>query len=153
MQKRPAHECTTIDQADYAWPIEVTEREGRFEARLPFRAVVADEATRDEAIGALVHCYAELAWKGSINPHYPYRVGSPPIQHVLEILQDALQFTVELRRDNWEENVLAGENTAAAREQKTTAGGAWVDTQFNRRNEVISGLGTAIAALARVKEL
>lgn len=126
-----------------------------FTASLPFREGVEFKgATRDEAIGNLIRGYAELAWEGFVNPYAPHRRGVPAIQHVLEILVTRLEFEAGLRRSDWQENVLTVENVAAAQERQTTAGGAWLDTpQFKRRNDVISGIATAIAALARVKEL
>lgn len=125
-----------------------------YEATLPFRDVVAEGSSEMEAVGALVLQYCDLARCGSINPSRPYMVGAPPLQHVLELLEEQLGFFTLLRYDDWRENVLSRENVDEAAAQDTTACGVWRDDgRFKRRNEVIGGIATAIAAIARVKEL
>ena len=138
------------------WRLETRELEsGQWDANLPFRGVYAQGSSKDEAIGGLFRVYCQLARDGSFNPHFPQRVGAPPIQHAIEILEELLRFHTTCRFDDWREH--AGECDPPSKPEpgsETTAGGLYTrDPRFNRRNEVISGLATAIAALARVKEL
>jgi len=94
------------------------------------------------------------SWNGSINPYNPSAVGSPIIQHVLEILQHALSDQVAQRYQDWSEGAPGREVVELAEQEGTTAGAAWSKSPtFTRRNEIVSGIATAIAALARVKEL
>jgi hypothetical protein len=134
------------------WKLEATQLEsGQWDARLPFRSLYAQGSSKDEAVGGLMREYCQLAREGAFNPHRPHHVGAPPIQHAMEILEEQLRFHTASRYDDW--NELAGESIPAD-PPETTAGGMYTrDPRFARRNEVISGLATAIAALARVKEL
>jgi hypothetical protein len=132
---------------------------GMWDAHLPFRRVYAQGSSKEEALAGLVRVYCQLARDGSFNPHFPQRVGAPPIQHAIEILNEILKFHVTSRYDDWRDLASecdhpADDRGAAKPGEETTAGGRYTrDPRFNRRNEVISGLATAIAALARVKEL
>jgi hypothetical protein len=100
-----------------------------YEATTPDRRVVWLEKTPERAVAAMLHGVAMLARDGSMDPNEPGRVGAPPIQHVLNILSERLAWHVARRRESY---------LAAAQA---------------RANEVISALGTAISALARIKDL
>lgn len=105
---------------------------------VPYRQVECEGATEKDAIGNLIEMVADLAYTGKIDPSDPGRVGCHPIQHVLNVLTDRLTWELDRRQDcaehHSDDDVVALQQTAA-------------------RNEVIAGLSTAIAALARVKAL
>jgi len=153
------NEVTTAKEqwAEWAkdWAPEFMQEGDAWSARLTFRQVWAQGKTKEEALAALTRIYCELSRDGSFNPKRPHHVGAPPIQHAIEILQELLAFHTSCRYDDWREQALQDE--AAPRESgqdEATAGGNYTrDPRFARRNEVISGLATSIAALARVKEL
>lgn len=128
----------------------------RFEARTPYRQIIYEGKTEKEAIGWMLADMVRLGRDGSIHPDYPHRPGVPPIQHALSLLTEQLAFEIDTRRQ--------GFSDAAATLGQTKNGGlspsdmtyqqvADASPMFQRRNEVIAGLATAIAALARVKEL
>jgi hypothetical protein len=141
---------------------EVKQTEHGFEARTPYREIVYLANTEREAIGGMLKGVAELAWKGSLDPAAPTRVGSPPLQHTMDILCDHLQWHLERRRERIEDSHSerfgdpgdsdAGRFGGAPDSSETLwAQGCYSD--LARTNEVISGLATSIAALSRIKAL
>lgn len=128
--------------------------EEKYEATLPFRRLVCVGPTKEVALATLIRSYCELARDGSFNPHAPKDRGAPTIQHVMSLLLEELHKQVQFRYSDWEHMTTTEKAQVEAEKLGTTAGGAWTkDPAFARRNEVISGLSTALAALARVKEL
>ncbi len=119
--------------------------DGTFCAFLADRACGFDGATEHEAIANLVQGAAELARAGHIDPRNPKAPGVPPLQHVLTLLQEKLAWHVEQRGAHIR---LGGPNDPFQLKPE-----ALKNDQWQRHNEVISGLATAVAALARVKEL
>lgn len=139
------------------WTLEIKASAGahetqRFFASLPFRDVVGEGATVEEAAGDLLRAYARLAYYGSLDPEAPNDVGAPPLQHVMNILQRLLQKRLLQRFEDWRDRSIDAHAEAGFPE--ATAGSNWTkDPIFARTNEVLSGIATAIAALARIKEL
>lgn len=126
----------------------------RYEASLPFRQVICEGDTEASAVASLMRSYCEMARAGSFNPHSPFNRGAPTIQHVMSLLMEELGRQLQYRYSDWEHMTQTEEVHDQAVELETPAGGAWTkNPAFARRNEVISGLSTALAALARVKEL
>lgn len=115
-----------------------------FEARTPYRDIVYWGDTEKEAIGAMLKGVAELAWKGHLHPEQPERKGSPPLQHAMQILADHLSWQLERRRERIDDSHDVLEGSTA--ETQCVA-------DLARRNELICGLATSIAALARIKAL
>lgn len=119
-----------------------------YEAWTPYRMVTYDGTTREEAIASLLFGVADLARQGAFNPHDAMAKGSPPLQHTMEILQERLNWHMAQRKDCIEttttQNDENGQVMRADEVLMSTAG---------RHNEAIISLGTAIAALARVKDL
>lgn len=128
--------------------LEFTLRKGEmFEAATPYRNCVYAGDTPAEAIGCLLLGVAELSRNGSIDPSRPNLSGSPPIQHAIHLLTERLLWQVELRREHLVEyGSPLGAGPAYHVEDDTVKAIA-------RDNEIISALGTSIAALARVKDL
>lgn len=118
----------------------VTPSADGYEARTPYREVVFLGSTEREAVGAMLKGMAELAWKGSLDPEAPERKGSPPLQHTMSILSDHLRWHLERRREQIDDSpgIPAGQERLP---------------DLTRTNDVISGLATSIAALARIKAL
>lgn len=116
-----------------------------FEARTPYRQVVYWGETEKDAIGAMLKGVADLAWKGHLHPEQPERKGSPPLQHAMNILADHLSWHLERRRERIDDCSSEPVEDSVAESQCLT--------ELTRRNEVISGLATSIAALARIKAL
>jgi hypothetical protein len=116
----------------------------KFYASLPFRQVFFEGATADDALACLVRGYCELSRNGSFNPGNPDARGVPMLQHVLEILQEELNSRLQLRR---------GCVLPERKEDDTPANEPVYDDTTSKRSDVIAGLATAIAALARVKAL
>lgn len=114
--------------------------EGSFEAAMPYRNHVYKGRTVEEAVGAMLKGTALLAREGSLDPNLPWECGVPVIQHVIHVLTERLLWHVERRREH-----LTAEGSADQPGERERA--------VNRDNEIISALGTSIAALARVKDL
>ena len=133
-----------------------------YEASTPYRAVYYQGDTPGAAVAALLKGLAILSREGAINPNAPHMVGAPPIQHAIHILTERLLLMVERRRDHL---VMSGyaENPESVAATQLTADhlkGPPEDELLDqmvravaRDNEVVSALATAIAALARVKDL
>jgi hypothetical protein len=119
---------------------EVKETATGFEASTPYRQVVYLGETEEEAIGAMLKGVAELAWYGSMDPADPDRKGCSPLQHTMSILCNHLRRHLERRR----------ERIDASYDQELEA---QLGADLARTNEVIGGLATSIAALARIKAL
>ena len=129
----------------HTFEYEVKPAAAGFEARTPYRQVVYLGETEREAIGAMLKGVAELAWRGHLHPEHPERQGSPPLQHAMQILADHLSLELERRRDRIEDCSAEPVDDSAAQTQCIA--------DLGRRNEIISGLATSIAALARIKAL
>jgi hypothetical protein len=150
----------TLESGSAPWPVSINCASDddvaprNFSVVCAHRQVMFTGNTLEEAVGHALKGYAELGWNGSINPYNPSAVGSPIIQHVLEILQHALSDQVAQRYQDWAEGAPGREVVELAEQEGTTAGAVWSKSPtFTRRNEIVSGIATAIAALARVKEL
>lgn len=134
-----------------------------YEASTPHRSVAYGGRSPEEAIGALLLGMMFLARDGSINPNNPRMRGVPPIQHVIEVLNERLIWQIERRRERLDNAKADGPGAPAAippssndpeaktfhedlLHQSALAGIA-------KDNEIISALATSIAALARVKDL
>ena len=121
---------------------------GTFEAWTPYRHVTYSGTTREEAIASLLFGVADLARTGAFNPHDAMAKGSPPLQHTMEILQERLNWHMAQRKDCIETATI--EHTPKCAEPRADE---VLMGQAGRHNEAIISLGTAIAALARVKDL
>lgn len=119
-----------------------------FEAEVPYRQITWGGATEAEAVGAMLHGVAELARRGSIHADHPERPGVTPIQHAMTILSEHLDWHVERRREQIDHTNRKQNETPDSHDVELPN-----NPRLNRLNEIISGLATAIAALARVKEL
>lgn len=144
-----------------------------YEASLPYRAIVYQGDTAEEALGNLLKGVCQLSREGAINPSNPFSAGSPPIQHAIHILTERLLLTVERRQDHllmsgYAENPMhvgaltisgfAAEggddsHSAATRRGEAEQLGEQLLRAVSRDNEIVSALATAIASLARVKDL
>lgn len=111
----------------------VREVNGMFEASCPAREIVCIRETRDEALGALIRCYCRLGRSGAIDPSDPEAGGDDVIQHVLSVLTEHLQHVLEMRREVQHVDECRGYDAAAYGER-------------------IASIGTAIAAVGRVKD-
>lgn len=137
-----------------------------FQASTPYRAVFYQAETPEMALAALLKGACVLSREGAINPHNPHRAGSPPIQHAIHILTERLLQMVEGRQDHlfmsgYAENPAHVGAIAATVLTAEHFPGPSKNDELNeqmmraiaRDNEVISALATAVAALARVKDL
>ncbi len=145
----------------------------KFEASTPYRASVYRGDTPEEALGYLLKGMALLSREGAINPSSPYYPGAPPIQHAIHFLTERLLCMVERRQNHL---VMSGyaehpahvgaviisastgetkedEQTKKAREAHYEELNEQMMRAVARDNEVVSALATAVAALARVKDL
>jgi hypothetical protein len=115
----------------------------KFYASLPFRQVRYEAATAEDARANLMRDYCLLSRRGSFDPNNPNAEGVPMLQHVLEVLQEELDERLKSRRE------------CTRRDEATDTPGSdpAYDDVASKRSEVIAGLATAIAALARVKAL
>jgi hypothetical protein len=138
MRPNPYQNCEEPLGFEYS----VVQKGTSFEASIPYRQIVWLGNTEREAIGSMMRGIAQLARDGSLNPDCPSRTGSPPVQFALDVLTEELGRAVELRRED------AVDASASLGQPALLA-----TPDFARRNEVVSGIATAIAALARVKEL
>lgn len=114
--------------------------EWMYEATTPYRNCVWTGYSQEEAVGAMLKGVAEMARDGSINPARPADLGAPPIQHAIELLTERLMWQSDRRR----EKVVGGGPLSPVSDYITA---------IARDNEILAGLATAIAALARVKDL
>lgn len=136
----------------HVFEYEVKPTESGFEARTPYREIVYLGSTEQEAIGAMLKGVAELAWRGSLDPAAPERKGSPPLQHTMDIICDHLRWHLNQRRERIESSHTeispfgSGPSSDLPRELRCLS-------ELARTNEIISGLATSIAALARIKAL
>jgi hypothetical protein len=110
----------------------VVQVDGKFEASCKARNVVCVGETADEALGALVKYYCDLGRRGCIDPSNPEALGNGAIQHVLSVLTEELTRVIETRRD------IQFDATRVS------------DMRFY--SEHVTALGTAIAAVGRVKD-
>lgn len=148
-----------------------------FEASTPYRHCVYQGDTAEEAIGCMMKGMALLSREGAINPNNPHGIGSPIIQHAMEVLSERLLWNIEQRQNHLVMGGYADSPSniwpspyASARYTAGAVGGEGKDDSvskqaredaFNeqmvktvaRDNEVVSALATAIAALARVKDI
>jgi len=117
-----------------------------FTGATPYRQCTYCGASVEEVIGAMFFGLTTLARNGAINPEQPAEPGDPPIQHAMHILSERLKWQVEARhgvigRDPIELLSLSKDDYFSAIQEST------------RCSEIIAALATAIAALARVKDL
>lgn len=121
-----------------------------YSASTPYRAIEHTGKTLEEAIGSLLFSYSCLSRDGAFNPHLPAEQGDPPIQHVIHILTERLNWHVERRHQHMTEASIApaGPPNAPYTGNREQALAATKDD-----NDIVAALGTAISALARVKEL
>lgn len=141
------------DTAPQPWPFEYKVEQFQskpeiWHATTPYRQIVWAGETREEAIGMMLRGFAELARGGSLDPANPHRIGETDMQHAMACLTTALARHVERRREQIE-----FQNERQGKPDKPQAYDQLDPQSFNRLNEIISGLATSIAALARVKEL
>jgi hypothetical protein len=133
-------------------------------ARTPYRQVFYCGDTEHEAIGHMLRGVAQLAREGYLNPNDPESKGVPPLQHVLSLLTEFLVKNVAQRQEIIETARWVTETTPRTTEYVESKGydpsipvednrKNLTNPDFLRLNEIISGISTAIAALARVKEL
>lgn len=151
----------------YAWPFKVEEgvpgSNAAWCASLPFRNLRCDGSTRDEAIGSLIHYYAELARSGGIDPSNPEDIGQTTIAHTITVLAEALEAQLRLRKEVRPrviaDNPRGKERRGSVIEQSVYHYELMVDElickdpEFVRVNSSIAGIGTAMAALGRVQAL
>lgn len=145
------------DRGPTPWAFEYTLRkaesprpDGRpiYEVTTPYRQIIWAGDTPEEAIGTAMRGLAELAREGKLDPECPARRGVPPIQHAMRILADQLAWHIDRRREQIEfVNEKADERPDSNDIEMPNS------PRLNRLNEIISGLATSVAALARVKEL
>lgn len=122
-----------------------------YQGSTPYRQIVYHGQTPEEVIGAMLHDMAELAWRGHLNPGDPEQKGAPPLQHVMQILSYSLEWHIERRKEQIEVDNSRNPDGVPAPDPNDMR--LPTSPRLNRLNEIISGLGTAIAALARIKEL
>lgn len=103
-------------------------------ASCPYRHIECEGDTEKDAIGNLLEYYCQLSYEGALDPSDPEKMGCRPIQHVMSVLVDRMTDQLEKRQYTIEKSDDDSVNVSY-------------------HNEVIAGLATAIAALARVKAL
>jgi len=148
-----------------------------FEASTPYRHCVYAGESAEEAVAALMKGMALLSREGAINPNNPHGVGAPIIQHAMEVLSERLLWNVEQRQNHlvtggyadspgniWPSPYSSARYASAFPEGEDQGGAKSKQAReeaFNeqmvravaRDNEIVSALATAIAALARVKDI
>lgn len=124
-----------------------------FAAMAPYRGCVWTGETTEEAIGGMLHGYAELARKGNIDPSHPNDKGSPPIQHAIHTLTERLLWQVERRKEHLGMADEYSHPGMKVSEEDSERFYYQALSDIARDNEIISALSTSIAALARVKDL
>lgn len=129
----------------HAFAYEVLVNGGMFIARTPYRHVDYEAETREKAIGSMLRGMVEMGRDGALHPDCPTKPGTlAPLQHVMNILTEKLEWNLARRAD------------LLFAHYQTHPGGSDdypQDPKLARYNEVIAGISTGIAALARVKEL
>jgi hypothetical protein len=120
------------------WIAKVSQSSDRVSIRCPYRELVVEGDSLNDAVGQALKLYCELGARGSINPEHPDRPGGNVIQHVMSVLSKAMESAIELRR---------GCGPVVDSDGNITNPHAAV---FSQRNQEISGLATALAAVARV---
>lgn len=120
-----------------------------FTASTPYRALVATGDTEASALSGLLHWISEISRNGSFNPKYPAECGDPPIQHVLGILSERLQWQIERRHEHLGK---ADPEPARIEDESNEIRDAYL-ANVQRDNDIIMAISTSIAALARVKDL
>jgi hypothetical protein len=104
--------------------------------------IVYTGATEHEAIACMLRGVATLGWSRFLDPERPDKytgMSHDPIQHAMDLLNGALSRELQARR-----NFVRDESDGVP-DGRTTA------QEKARLSELIGNLGTAIAALARVK--
>lgn len=145
----------------YILPFKVVSRGGSevYEASIPSRAIVWTDGTdgpkgMERAIGAMLYGVAKLAREGSLDPDAPDRKGAPPIQHVMAILSERLAWHIERRREYGEMLMTdPGVHRAIDSKGPVAPEDLGASSQVTRHSEIIAALGTAVSALARIKDL
>jgi hypothetical protein len=106
----------------------------------PYRSIVWTGNSPEEVVSAMLYALAEMSRRGTIDPRSPNSVGAPPIQHVIGFLAERLASRIQTRH----QDLL----------QRTRPKATYDDLEdIARDNEIIAAISTAIAALARVKDL
>lgn len=160
------YSATELKQGEgFKYVLEKAEPLEGYMVHLPYRDIYWVGETPEEAIGQMLRGVAKLARDGSIDPDDPARMGCPPIQHAMNLLMGALAGQLERRRgriDYANRNIIPGASVRPPAEGQEESkkvmdlgppSNPILDTEFHRDNEIIAALGTAISALARVKEL
>lgn len=127
-----------------AYRVEV-QPDGVFYATTPYRSCAYMGGTKEEAIGSLLMGVGLLSRDGHFNPNEPESMGVPPIQHAIDVMSERLCWQIDRRR----------EKVAEAQRRLAGPGDQLVElpNSISRDSDVVSALSTAIAALARVKDL
>jgi hypothetical protein len=123
-------------------------------------------ATPEEAIASLVKGVAQLAYDGHMDPANPEQMGASPVQHCMNVLSRHLGWHMARRqdalRDRDAEAQKLGDFRGASfmdpeRAEKAASARAVAAHNFapliGGHNEAIAAIGTAISALARIKDL
>jgi hypothetical protein len=151
-----AHETSKVSDSEFEFGVmkitpgkdeaaaDVNDGKPYYVAATPYRHVVWNGETPEAAIGSMMRSLAMYARSGHMNPKYPCEPGDPPIQHVMNILSERLAWQIERRHDNLSE---------AARESELSDVQPELTPKAARSSDIIAALSTAIAALARVKDL
>lgn len=143
-----------------------------YQASTPYRAVFYTADSAEEALACLLKGFCHLSREGSINPSNPHATGAPIIQHAMHVLSERLLWHLNCRQDHlvmggyadtpgavgpspYAAKRYAGDGPEDATKKKELEDHfvAQMVATVSRDNEIISALGTAIAALARVKDL
>lgn len=112
--------------------------------QLKDRSICCTGSSAAEAIACALHEVAQLARDGHLDPNEPERPGCPPIQHVMNILSDRVAWHIARRRESCDAvDKLPGQQDVYRDSAR----------RFGPQDENIAALGTAIAALARIKDL
>jgi hypothetical protein len=122
-----------------------------YSASTPHRAINHTGKTLEEAIGSLLFSYATMARSGAFNPSLPAEKGDPPIQHVINILTECLNWHVACRHEHLQSG---GIDICCEPASPPYYGSRDMALNYIKDdNKIIAALATAIAALGRVDEL
>ncbi len=121
-----------------------------YEAAIPYRSCVYSGRTLEESIANLLLGISILGRDGAFDPNDPEKSGSPPVQHAIHVLTQHLLRQVEARRDHLGDAHWVPGGHVTYTDLSMMPGYL---KKVDRDNEVIAALSTAIAALARVKDL